>query len=132
MHNRTNAVSVYLYISGPDLHVARNIHRDNMPVYTPLLYSNGTPIFLIFAPKHRFHNMGTSKNHLGKIRRDYSNEKPQSMFWSKNKKNIKTFLLKIFSYLQLKQNLNGPQILTPCRSYHGKQTSIIAEEPQTC
>ena len=34
-----------------------------------------------------------------------SNEYPQSMIWSKNKKNIKNFLLKIFIFLLLKNSL---------------------------
>ena len=37
-------------------------------------------------------------------RRGGSNEYPQSMFWSKNKKNIKTFLMK-FSFFATEKNL---------------------------
>ena len=35
-------------------------------------------------------------------RRGGSNEYPQSMFWSKNKKNVKIFLLKIFIFHNFK------------------------------
>ena len=50
-----------------------------------------------------------------------SNEYPQSMFWSKNKKNIKTILLKSFNFHDLKifvlhelvQVRNGMEIY-PC------------------
>ena len=35
-------------------------------------------------------------------RRGGSNEYPQSMFWSKNKKNIRNFLMKIFLFYNLK------------------------------
>ena len=38
-------------------------------------------------------------------RRGGSNEYPQSMFWSKNKKNIKEFLLKIFIFYNFFKSL---------------------------
>ena len=37
-------------------------------------------------------------------RRGGSNVYPQSMFWSKNKKNIKSFPVKIFNFLQIRKN----------------------------
>ena len=37
-------------------------------------------------------------------RRGGSNEYPQSMFWSKNKKNIEIFLLKIFNFYNLRNH----------------------------
>ena len=65
-----------------------------IPPQTPLLYSKtgvrrGIPIFLIFAPKHR----------LCVLIRTAS---PTIYVLGKNKKNIKIFLLKIFSFYNFK------------------------------
>ena len=67
-----------------------------IPPYTPLLYNKtgvcrGIPIFFfIFLPKHR----------LWVLVRTAS---AQSIFFSKNKKNILTNLLKIFNFYNLRK-----------------------------
>ena len=63
----------------------------SIPPHTPLLYRKtgecrGIPIFLSFAPKHR---LWVHVNRTASVR--CSNVYPQS---SKNKKNIKAFLMK--------------------------------------
>ena len=54
-----------------------------IPPYTPLLYrKTGVPIFLTFAPKYRLWVLVRTESTIYLL--------------SKNKKNIKTFMLKIF------------------------------------
>ena len=60
--------------------------------------------FLIFAPKHRLWVLVRTAS-VRRFRRGGSNVYPQSMFWSQNKKNILTFLLKIFNYFNLRNSL---------------------------
>ena len=61
-------------------------------LYSKIGVCSGIPIFLIFAPNI---DCGYS---LGAPRRGGSNVYPQSIFFSKNKKNIKFFQLKIFDF----------------------------------
>ena len=78
------------------------IHHQDVRVtyfpYTPLLWSKtgvckGIPVFLIFSPKHR----------LWVLVRNAS--VPKIYVLSNNKKNNKTFILKIFNIYNLKKNL---------------------------
>ena len=71
--------------------------NENIPPSTPLLYSKagvcrGIPSFLIFAPKHRLWVLG----------RTATPTVPTIYVLSKNKKNIKHFLLKNFIFYNFK------------------------------
>ena len=75
-----------------------NIYPLEPHFYIAKLGYAGVYLFFLFL----FQNIDCGYS-LEPPRRGGSNEYPQSMFWSKNKKNIKKILLKIFNFYNLKK-----------------------------